>query len=527
MERKLYYGGPILTMDKAMPRAEAVLTENGRILAVGSYETLKTSDAQQIDLQGATLMPGFVDGHSHMASVGHHLTQNCDLLGCTSFEDLLGRIRTFREKRKLYDSQPINARGYDPALMAEGQHPTAKLLDSLGIDNPIRCIHVSGHVAVFNTAAMQLAGVLEEGYSVPGGGFAGRDAEGNLNGYFEEAAMAPFKAIFGGDTSKEAVMAGILEAQELYIRHGFTTVQDGSGNGPDRLRCFRHLAENGKLKVDAVVYMGGKADIMAQWESLVTEFGKDYHDRLKLGGIKIFLDGSPQARTAWLRQPYEDDPTYCGYPTQAKEQTEKRTARAAELGIQIMAHCNGDAACEQFLAAWEKTGKPGLRPVMIHAQFVGDDQLERMARCGMMASFFVGHCWFWGDTHLKNMGSRGLRISPTAKAKALGVPFSLHQDSPVTPPDMLHSIWCAVNRITREGVQLDKGCAVPVYDALIAATRGGAYTYFEEDTKGILKPGAVADFVILSEDPTAIDPMAIKDIRILKTIKEDTVLYKA
>ena len=197
-----------------------------------------------------------------------------------------------------------------------------------------------------------------------------------------------------------------------------------------------------------------------------------------------------------------------------------------------MAHCNGDAAAEQYVSLWEKVtenGKLGqdLRPVMIHAQTVTDGQLDRMAKTGMMASFFVGHCYYWGDTHLQNMGDRGKRISPVKTALDKGVPFSFHQDSPVTPPDMLLSVWCAVNRVTRNGVQLDMTRAVDPYTALIAATRGGAYGYFEENTKGVLKPGAVADFVVLNADPTAVDPMIIKDIQVLATIKEDVVLYRS
>ena len=206
--------------------------------------------------------------------------------------------------------------------------------------------------------------------------------------------------------------------------------------------------------------------------------------------------------------------------------------RAAEHGLQPIAHCNGDAASEQFLSVWEKLyqedpRRAALRPVMVHAQTVGYDQLARMAKCGMMASFFVGHCFYWGDTHLKNFGERGWRISPVAQALAEGVPFNFHQDSPVTPPDMLHSIWCAVNRMTRNGICIGEENRISCYDALIAATQGGAYAYFEEDTKGILKPGAAADLVILSEDPTAVSPDRIKDIKIDRTIKGDVVLYRS
>ena len=232
-----------------------------------------------------------------------------------------------------------------------------------------------------------------------------------------------------------------------------------------------------------------------------------------------------------MLQPYEGETEYRGYPTLTDEGVETRLRRALENNLQPMAHCNGDAAAEQYVSLWEKVtenGKLGqnLRPVMIHAQTVTDEQLDRMAATGMMASFFVGHCYYWGDTHLQNMGSRGKRISPVKTALEKGVPFSFHQDSPVTPPDMLHSVWCAVNRLTRGGVQLDMSRAVDPYTALMAATRGGAYGYFEEDTKGVLKPGAVADFVVLSADPTTVNPISIKDITVLATIKDDVVLYR-
>lgn len=526
--KKLYYGGTVLTMDPANPRVEALLTENGSIKALGGLAALACPDAEYMDLQGRTLMPGFVDGHSHLASFGLHLLRNCDLFGCTDLADLLERIRRFRDERNLTHGEPITARGYDPAIMAENQHPTAALLDSLGFDNPIRCTHVSGHVAAYNTRAMKLAGVLEPGYTVPTGGSAGRDGDGSLTGYFEESAMHPFKAVFDRAPTDEEVERAVLLAQEHYIRSGFTTVQEGSGNNAQRLECLIRLADAGKLKPDVVAYMACAPAATTMWEDVLARHGRGYKGNLKLGGIKMFLDGSPQARTAWMRQPYEDSTDYCGYPTLTMEQTVERIKRAVRYGLQPLAHCNGDAACEQFLTAWEAAGQNApLRPVMIHAQFVGDDQLDRMKKCGMMASFFVGHCWYWGDTHLQNMGKRALRISPTAPALQRGIPFSLHQDSPVTPPDMLHSIWCAVNRVTRNGKQLDKSCAISVYDALIAATRGGAYGYFEEDTKGILQPGATADFVILDKDPTAVAPMTIRDIQVLQTIKNDIPLYTA
>jgi len=237
-------------------------------------------------------------------------------------------------------------------------------------------------------------------------------------------------------------------------------------------------------------------------------------------------------KTAWMLDPYEGETEYRGNRGKTDEELERRLAHAIKWNLQALAHCNGSAACEQYVTAWEKAVAKNkeamkLRPVMIHAQTVTYDQLDRMAKIGMMPSFFVGHCFFWGDTHMKNLGERGMRISPAKQAQSRGIPFNFHQDSPVTPPNMLHSIWCAVNRITRNGVCVGEDNRIDCYDALIAATRGGAYSYFEEETKGILKAGALADFVILDQDPTAVDPMTIKDIKVLKTIKEDEVIYTA
>jgi len=531
MERKLYFGGTILTMDKTCPSAEAMLTENGKILAVGSYQALEQRDAKLVDLKGKTLMPGFVDGHSHMIGMGMNITKYCDLNGCRSFEEILERIRIFVKSKDLKPGQGITCRGYDLAVLKEGKHPTAALLDTLGLENPISCVHQSGHMAVYNTVAMEKAGVFEDTYTCPAGGFVGRDENGNLNGYFEETATGAFSRVFASPDPEADIENAVLAAQDFYISHGYTTIQEGSANAAMRIDCLERLAEEGKLKLDVVAYLGAGPKQIPEWERILSRCGRDYRNHLKIGGVKIFLDGSPQARTAWLKEPYEGETEYRGYPTLTDGQVEERLRKAVEYGLQPMAHCNGDAASEQFLTAWEKvTAEKGtgsqLRPVMIHAQTVGYDQLDRMAKVGMMASFFVGHCYYWGDTHLQNLGQRGMRISPVRTAQKKGVRFSFHQDSPVTNPDMLHSVWCAVNRRTRSGVCVGEENRIDCYDALIAATNGGAYTYFEEDTKGILKAGAVADFVILDQDPTAVDPATIKDIKVLCTIKADQVIYQ-
>lgn len=533
MSKTLYYNGTILTMDRANPRAEALLTENGRIVAVGDLHTLSHCGGTPFDLQGATLIPGFVDGHSHMMGLGLEVLRDCDLMGCESFEEMLDRLRRHREERGLTHGEPFLGKGYDPAILREGRHPDAALLDSLGFDNPIGCIHQSGHIGVYNTVAMQRAGVLSADYTVPEGGMAGRDSEGHLTGYFEETARHSFRRVFASADPAGDMEKGILMAQDMYIRQGFTTVQDGSSGTAAQVAAFGRMAEAGRLKLDTVIYLTPLPNQREMRRSLLEKYGHSYHGRLKIGGVKMFLDGSPQARTAWLSRPYEGESDYCGYPRLTDAQAAERMAPALEEGWQVMAHCNGDAACEQFLATFERLraemGLEGrdLRPVMIHAQTVRYDQLARMAQVGMMASFFVDHCYFWGDTHLQNLGERAERISPAGRALALGIPFSFHQDCPVTRPSMIRSVWCAVNRLSRRGVVVGEENRIDPYDALIATTRGGAYTYFEENTKGILRAGALADFAVLDGDPTAVAPEDIRQIGVLYTIKEDNILYRA
>lgn len=529
--KKLYYGGVIRTMDRENPVCQAVLTENGKILSVGKLSEFEGFAGEKVDLAGKMMMPAFVDGHSHLLTVGMNLTKYCDLRGAESIDEILERIAAFRREKGISPLEPITCKGYDPAIMKEGRHPTAADLDRLG-GGPVACVHISGHVAAYNTAAMEKAGVFEKNYLCPAGGFAARDENGKPNGYFEETARGAFASIFAQKITLQDRKEAILAAQEHYLQYGFGTVQDGSSNGAETFAALETVAQEGKLDLDVVAYLGASLSFAEKRREILDRHGRGYKSGLKIGGVKLFLDGSPQVRTAWLRKPYEGEESYCGYPTLSDEAVEKRMRSAVAQGLQPIAHCNGDAASEQFLSAWEKivaedASVKALRPVMIHAQTVGYDQLERMAKTGMMASFFVGHCFYWGDTHLKNLGERGMRISPVKKAMDLGVPFNFHQDSPVTVPDMLHSIWCAVNRRTRNGVLIGEENRISCADALRAATRGGAFAYGEEETKGVLKSSAAADFVILDRDPESIPPEEIRNLKVLATIKADRVLYQA
>ena len=329
-------------------------------------------------------------------------------------------------------------------------------------------------------------------------------------------------------------------AQEMYFSYGITTAQEGMMTEAVG-GLYRLLLASGLLKLDVTAYADIKVGhkLMEEFQ----DYTKGYRQHFRLGGYKMFLDGSPQGRTAWLRRPYEAASTggssdlgretgYRGYPVLDDEAVYRNLKMAAAEGRQILTHCNGDAACGQLLDQCKRVEKEGLplaavRPVMVHAQMLGADQMDELKRLGVIPSFFVAHVYHWGEIHVKNLGlSRAGAISPAASALKREILFTFHQDSPVIRPDMMETVWCAVNRRTKSGRILGETERIPVYEALKAVTVNGAYQYFEEETKGMIAPGKTADLMILEENPLTAEPEALKDIRVLETMKEGETVYR-
>ena len=260
-----------------------------------------------------------------------------------------------------------------------------------------------------------------------------------------------------------------------------------------------------------------------------------YTNRIRLGGVKIFLDGSPQGRTAWMREPYLPDSSgvndYRGYGTMTDDEVVSAMRFAAENKTQLLAHCNGDAAAEQFLRCYEVVLREhpeirDLRFVIIHGQLMGRDQLVRAAELGVMVSFFVAHILHWGDTHIKNFGlDRASRISPAGSAARAGLRFTFHQDSPVIMPDMLETISAAVTRVTSGGVLLGEDERISVEEALRAVTLDAAYQYGEENEKGSITVGKRADLVLLDRDITTSRHEDIAGIRVVGTWKDGKRIF--
>ena len=522
--KTLYLNGPIYTMESPRP-VSALLVKDGTIAALGP-DALFAVGAKTVDLQGRALLPAFLDAHSHLAASANALLQ-VPLGDAACFEDIAQAISGFIRRQRVKPGQWVMAQGYDHNQLAEQAHPSLALLDQAAPHNPVAVQHSSGHMGVFNSLGLAALHITPDTPD-PEGGHIGR-SDGALTGYLEESAFVAALQQVPMPAPQE-LLAAFQQAQRNYAAHGISTVQEGMF-AAQLIPLYRALLDNGLLELDVVGYPG-----LADFDAVSEAFSQSllrYHQHFKIGGLKLFLDGSPQGRTAWLRAPYEGETDYRGYPTMAAEEVESALRRALALGIQPLAHCNGDGAVRQYLEAGTRVERDSpqlrdLRPVIIHAQLMGTDQLPLAKALGFTPSFFVAHVYHWGDIHLKNFGpDRASAISPAGTALALGLPFTFHQAAPVIPPDMLETVWCAVNRVTRSGAVLGPEQRIPVYEALRAVTANAAWQYFEENSKGTLAPGRRADLVILDQDPMTAPPERLREIQVLSTIKGGKTIYEA
>ncbi len=527
MSSTIYYNGTIITMEGDQI-AQAVQVTDGRIAAVGSNSELlgrREEDTRLINLEGHTVLPAFIDAHSHFTSMAAMLDK-VPLADCHTPEEIAQALVRFQQERQIGENAPLVGFGYDHNNLPGYRHPTAADLDASGLKNPIVIAHASGHMGVVNSRMLEMLGYTAQTPD-PEGGKIGRNPDGSPNGYLEENAfMALAKTV--QNAGEEETLRAFAQAQKEYARRGVVLAQDGMTSTASAA-LMEKFANSPECYLDLVGY----ADL-TNATGIVEEDALAYHGHYRTGGYKLFLDGSPQGRTAWMSQPYlGGEPDYCGYPIYTDEQVEDYIRIAISRQKQILVHCNGDAASEQFLRCYAKVKEEqgstaDLRPVMVHCQTVRDDQLDRMPGLGMIASFFVVHTYYWGDVHIRNFGlERGRHISPMRAAIDRGVHYTMHQDSPVVPPDMLLTIWAAVNRLSKDGTDMGADQRITVMEAIHGVTLGAAYQYFEEKSRGSILPGKRADLVILDRNPLAVPAGEIRNIQVLETIKDGKSIYQA
>lgn len=539
-DQLLYFGGDILTMQGDMPKyVEAIVTNADSIVFTGSFSESKElfPSATKVNLNGKTLMPGFIDAHAHFAgfpaqSIGAQILPPPDA-GANTIDALIKILKEWATPENIQLTGWIFGIGFDDSILEEKRFPTKEDLDKVSTEYPVMIIHISGHFCVVNSKGLELLNINSETPDPEGGLIRRISGTKEPNGVLEELAAIPIMPMVLGPKSEEALKAFLISGQDMALSYGYTTVQEGRAMPSSHL-FLEHAALTDLLKLDVVSYIDySVADSLLNTEWYSSSYKKNY----RIGGVKLTLDGSPQGRTAWRTKPYLIPPEgteegYLGYPTlPADKDVELIYESAFRNNWQIHTHANGDAAMDQMIRALKivtnKYGNKERRDVLIHGQYVREDQLDEFKNLNIIASLFPLHTFYWGDWHKELIGdSLANKISPTRTALNKGLKITIHTDAPVALPNLMRLIWTATNRVSRSGDIIGENERLTPYEALKCITEWSAYQHFEENTKGTLEAGKLADLVILDANPLKIEIEKIKDITVLETIKAGRTVYK-
>jgi len=552
----IYTRGDILTMRGPQPETvEALVVRDGTILFVGPLaeaKSLAAPGATTVDLKGKTLLPGFIDTHGHFVYFGKNLV-DADLFGSSDVADLLARMKTQAERTP--PGAWIVGFGYQPRQMKENRTPTIEELDGVAVDRPVMIVDSSGHLGAGNSKVYEVAGITADTPNPTGGSFA-RKADGtSLAGPMEETALNAVRSKrppFTGELA-DAVITG---AAKLWASYGQTTAMEaGLGLGSDDIQVVVNAIDKQLLPIDLFIAakdstvddtltaaygvanaFNPKADgTLEKLRAARADLDRRYVNRVRLGGIKFWLDGSLD--TAWFTQPYVTNPpgktgSYSGFRQIPDEVVDAAFDRFWPTEMQIHLHMNGDAAADQALAAIDKAvkkhGMRDARPVFVHGSWLRPDQIEKMKACGAIPSFLPSGIVPGGDSVLKLWGPQRAAGAMAARTfLRAGLPFTFSHDAPVSPqPWILALVDAGTNRRSGSGQVIGPDERITPYDGLRAVTAMAAYQLKEEKTKGTLEKGKLADLVILEKNPLKVDPLTIKDIAVIETIKEGTTVYR-
>ncbi|MGI9161449.1 MAG: amidohydrolase [Mycobacterium sp.] len=550
----IYRGGTIITMVDERPRVEAIAVAGGRIIAAGSEQEVMSSKGDAtvvVDLAGTTLLPSFIDSHGHFMNAPQVVkwanVQGVPAGPITKVADFVPVLQAHVEKFALKPGDWIIGYGYDRSNLAEARELTVDDLDPFFPDNPVMLIHSSNHGAVLNSAAFKKVGYDENTPTPPGGVIVRKPGTNVPAGFIMETAFLPIFANMPQPGERE-MLNTLDEAQQIYARAGVTTCQEGATHAKD-LRFLRKGAAEGLLYLDVV-----SLPFILEVPALVREYSPDfsgapmelpdesrdafgtYTNHLKLQGIKFALDGSPQGKTAFWTEPLltggpGGEQNWRGQPLFPPETVFKALAEVYSKGIQVFCHTNGDAAIDMIIDGMRAAGVTAAddrRTVIVHSQCMRPDQMDAYVELGFSPSFFTAHTFYWGEEHLANLGpERAAFISPMATAISRGLHCSNHTDFSVTPMEPMRVMWSSIRRTSKKGTVLGPDERIDIWQALKSQTIEAAWQLFEENHKGTLEPGKLADLVILDANPLEVETDGLLDITVIETIKEGKTVYRA
>ncbi|MFM7084662.1 MAG: amidohydrolase [Hyphomicrobium sp.] len=536
----IYFGGEIVTLENAKPTAEAIAIKDGKILALGEYKYIesmhKGESTRLVHLGGKTLLPGFIDAHSHYINsllVANQVNLYPPPSGPgKDVETIIARLKKFAQSRKLSKGKMIIGYGYDDTVMPNGRLLNRDDLDKAFPNNPVRVDHISMHGTVMNSLALKKYGISSNTVTPAGGVIVRKPGTNEPYGLIMETAFLPvIEKVDPVTPIQETIWS--KAGQLLYAQAGITTAHEGATH-LDQLQTLKRVSDTGVNMIDIIAYpfITDLDAILKNYPA--SDWGK-YKNRLKIGGVKITIDGSPQGKTAYFTKPYltggpNGEKDWVGQPSFPQDTVNAMVKKVYDLGVPLNIHANGDAAIDLFLKAHEFAASDNLSKernvTLIHGQFTRKDQIPKYVEYKIRPSFYTLHTYYFAEAHKANRGLEQTQyISPMRDAIDSGLHPTNHTDFVVAPLDQMFMLWTAVNRISRGGTEIGSNQRVTPLEGLKAMTLWAAEQYGEENLKGSLAQGKLADIVILDKNPLKVDMMEIKNIKIMETIKEGKTIF--
>jgi len=530
-DMKLFHGGTILTVDKSFSEVEAVAIQENKIIATGDYESINDeygSRSELIDLKGRTMLPGFIDAHAHVVS-GSAVNYLMDYVGMSRFATTEEVLNYLTEKAKNTEKgEWITARNWDPAIQGGPEMLTFEELDAISTEHPVFILNASGHWAYANAKAFEVAGITKDIENPTGAEFL-RDEDSQLVGSMKN--MLSFIKVWGANPGLKTMdpVKALNTLLNEWNAEGITTTTE----------LALGVATNSPKDVDILFDAAKRTDFTArvrayasyvindQWDEYGLKAGQG-NEYARIVGFKLVADGSNQGFTGLQREPYccgMHQDSYGQEYTSIETLTKYSKQRSAQ-GFQLAIHGNGDKAIDNILTVMESLKNEGfdlksLRPRIEHASILQDDQIEKMAKYSVSASFLIGHVYYWGEfMRDKVFGEEKLQLlDRAASLEKRNISYTLHSDFMVTNPDPLEMISIAVNRNTwkNKDYEIAPNEAVSVESAIRAVTSEAAWQVMSEHEIGSIEPDKFADFVILDSDPRKVKKENIGKITVLET----------
>jgi len=526
-----FLNGEVITVDGQDSIREALAISDNKIVAVGSNEEIKDyigDSTQIIDLEGKSILPGIIDAHLHLVMYGtFQLSISCKEPGLDSIDAILTALKD--KAATTPKGQWIRAWGFNERTVKEERYPTLEELDNISIDHPIAITRTCGHIGIVNSVALRLSGINETTPD-PQGGLIERDAKGQLTGRLIENAYMQFNEI--ATFSNEEVYQAIQIAQQHFLKAGITSVHEAGTFSKENYRMLQLASQKGDLKIRVYAMIASISDCkqftLNMMESgVITGTGNEF---FKVGPAKLFTDGSSTGPTIATREGYTSNPDDHGILYYTEDEIYEVLGKAHELGYQITVHAQGDQAIETYLnvveRALQENPRENHRHRIEHAGISSPDLQHRMKELKMIPIPNPPFPYEFGESYLTNYGERTDFMYPARDFIDQGIIAAAGSDSPVTTYNPFIGIHEAVNRLTANGTSFGEKQKIDVLEAIRLYTYNGAYASFDEDIKGSLEPGKLADMIVLDRSILKTLPQDLKDIQVELTMLDGEILFE-